>query len=192
MRTRNVKFRMWIIGIALMLIFGVAFGQNENYRPLYHYYPSIDPTGLFYYAGQYYLNWGSAKSTDLVHWQMTEFGRARGNRNAPSPTPQVITGISGTAVIDWNNTSGLGKNGIPPLVAFQFTNRSTSIAYSLDTAKTWVQYENPQYCQTRQVHSATRKCSGMNLIRNGSWYCPGARSRRSDSSAPKISSTGNT
>jgi sucrose-6-phosphate hydrolase SacC (GH32 family) len=51
--------------------------STEKYNPEYHFYPSIDPTGLFYYDGLYFLNWGAATSKDLVHWKMTEYGLGR-------------------------------------------------------------------------------------------------------------------
>jgi fructan beta-fructosidase len=126
---------------------------TEKYNPEYHFYPSIDPTGLFYYAGKYYLNWGSATSKDLVHWNMTKFGLERNEFSkklfsGSSVTPeffrsQVISGISGTAVVDWNNSSGLGKNGNPPLIAYQVSSMGRNIAYSNDSAKSWIRYDKP-------------------------------------------------
>lgn len=116
----------------------------EKYNPDYHFYPSIDPTGLFYYGGKYFLNWGSATSNDLVHWKVTDFGRARIRRpSGPPPQPQVLSGISGTVVVDWNNTSGFGKDGRPPLVALQMSTGSMHVAYSNDTARTWVRHDKP-------------------------------------------------
>jgi fructan beta-fructosidase len=162
--------------------------SKEKYNPEYHYYPSIDPTGLFYYDGLYYLNWGTATSKDLVHWKMTEYGLERnktitsmfggagrgmggirGPGGATGAAPgaagrvgdagsraagmgggrgfgagagsqsQVISIESGSVLVDRNNTTGLSQNSQPPLIAFQ----SRSIAYSNDSAKTWVKYENP-------------------------------------------------
>lgn len=125
----------------------------DKYSPDYHFFPSIDPTGLFYYGGMYFLNWGSASSKDLVHWQLTEFGRGRtrmfGGTGTSSQGPppqaksQVISGMSGSVVIDWKNTSGLGKDGIPPLIALQMASNNKSIAYSNDTARTWIRSEKP-------------------------------------------------
>ena len=53
---------------------------NDKYNPEYHFYPSIDPTGLFYYGGKYFLNWGSATSEDFVNWKMTKFGLERNDQ----------------------------------------------------------------------------------------------------------------
>jgi len=125
----------------------------DQYSPQYHFYPSIDPTGLAYHGGQYFLNWGTAVSEDLVQWKMTEYGTERnkmiigffgGNNNisffGPNPfQSQVVSIESGSMVVDWNNTTRLSQNGFPPLIAFQ----SRSIAYSTDTAKTWVKSEIP-------------------------------------------------
>jgi sucrose-6-phosphate hydrolase SacC (GH32 family) len=144
----------------LMLIYNLnAYSQvtsthsSEEYNPEYHFYPSFDPTGLFYYGGQYFLNWGAAASKDFVHWNMTSYGLERsrmfgmlrsGRPGATSQLkPQVISGMSGTVVIDRNNSSGLGKNGNPPLIALQMDWQRKSIAYSNDTAKTWIRYDKP-------------------------------------------------
>jgi sucrose-6-phosphate hydrolase SacC (GH32 family) len=170
------KRDVWISILALILLFsfnsvysqGVATQPTDKYNPVYHFYPSIDPTGLFYYAGQYFLNWGSATSTDLVHWKMTPYGLSRTRRpggqnfggqapiqgrppqeqqpgappqgqqpGAPPRNQQVITGMSGSAVVDWNNTTGLGKNGIPPVIAVQMNGRNRNLAFSNDTVRTW-------------------------------------------------------
>ena len=49
--------------------------QYKKFTPTYHYYPSGDPTGLFYLGGKYYNNWGSAYSKDLVFWKYSPYGR---------------------------------------------------------------------------------------------------------------------
>lgn len=136
--------------------------DNETlYRPNFHFTPQKgwmnDPNGMIYLNGQYHLfyqhypdetvwgpmHWGHATSKDLVKW----------NHQPIALYPDSIGMIfSGSAVLDKDNTSGLGRNGIAPLVAI-FTQhympgekagrndfQNQSIAYSLDEGKTWTMY----------------------------------------------------
>lgn len=146
--------------ILFLLLFSgniFLYGQSASnppagkYNPQYHFYPSFDPTGLFYYGGQYFLNWGAASSKDFVYWKMTDYGTERsklfrtpaaGSPIIPSQAkPQVLSGMSGSVVVDWKNSSGLGKNGNPPFIALQMDWQKKSIVYSNDTAKTWIRYD---------------------------------------------------
>lgn len=87
------------------------------------------------------MSWGHSVSSDLQHWEHL---------------PVAIdctdtTGIfSGSAVIDFNNTSGFGSIDNPPLVAIYTvhqndeSNQSQHIAYSVDEGLTWTKYaDNP-------------------------------------------------
>ena len=131
---------------------------REAFRPQFHFTPEVnwmnDPNGLVYYDGEYHLfyqynpfgnrwghmSWGHAVSTDLVHWQhlpvalYEEEQDGRGN----------VMIFSGCAVVDWNNTSGFGKDGKPPLVALYSGHSSDKqtqdIAYSNDRGRTWTKY----------------------------------------------------
>ena len=155
---------------ACFIFYTVGFAQNnsiynEQYRPQIHFSPQAhwmnDPNGMVYNDGIYHLffqyypdstvwgpmHWGHATSTDLIHWQQQPVALY------PDSLGYIF---SGSAVVDKNNTSGFGKNGVVPLVAI-FTHhdpvsekagrnnfQNQSIAYSLDNGKTWTKYaENP-------------------------------------------------
>ena len=99
---------------------------TEKYRPQLHFSPESnwmnDPNGMVYYEGEYHLfyqhypkntnwgpmHWGHAVSKDLIHWE-----------NLPIALYPDNNGyiFSGSAIIDWKNKSGLGKDGIPPMIA---------------------------------------------------------------------------
>ena len=132
----------------------ITYMPSDRYSPEYHFFPSIDPTGLSYYGGNYFLNWGTAVSNDLVHWKMTDYGTERNkmivgifggtsNFNVFGPDSpfqsHVVSIESGSMVVDMNNTTGFSQDEKPALVAFQ----SRSIAFSHDTAKTWIKSELP-------------------------------------------------
>ncbi|MEQ9423745.1 MAG: glycoside hydrolase family 32 protein [Cyclobacteriaceae bacterium] len=138
---------------------------TEKYRPQYHFTPEAnwmnDPNGMVNYEGEYHLfyqyypdstvwgpmHWGHAVSTDLVSWE-----------HLPIALYPDSLGLifSGSAVIDWNNTSGFGTDEEPPMIAI-FTHhlmegekagrtdfQYQSIAYSLDKGRNWTKYEgNP-------------------------------------------------
>jgi sucrose-6-phosphate hydrolase SacC (GH32 family) len=92
-------------------------GYEESYRPQIHFSPPAnwmnDPNGMVYYEGEYHLfyqyypdstvwgpmHWGHAISTDLVRWQHLPVALA------PDSVGLIF---SGSAVVDWNNTSGFG------------------------------------------------------------------------------------
>ena len=138
---------------------------TEQYRPQFHFSPDSmwmnDPNGMVFYEGEYHLfyqhnpdrnvwgpmHWGHAISTDLVHWEHLPI--------ALYPD-SLGTIFSGSAVIDRNNSSGLGSSKNPPMVAI-FTHHNQklaeegslqfqyqSIAYSLDKGRSWTKYQgNP-------------------------------------------------
>jgi fructan beta-fructosidase len=143
---------------------------SEQHRPRFHFSPDSmwtnDPNGMVFYEGEYHLfyqhnpfdnvwgpmHWGHAVSTDLVHW----------NHLPIALYPDSLgTIFSGSAVIDWENSSGLGRADTPPMIAI-FTHHNQkmadtgslsfqyqSIAYSLDKGRSWTKYpgnpvlENP-------------------------------------------------
>lgn len=97
----------------------------ERLRGQFHFSPrrgwNNDPNGMVSFRGEYHLffqhnpygwgwgnmHWGHAVSRDLVRWE--ELGDVlMPDRFGPM--------FSGSAVVDWNNTSGLGTKDTPPLV----------------------------------------------------------------------------
>lgn len=126
-------------------------GNNENYRPGYHFSPiknwMNDPNGMVYYNGEYHLfyqhnptdkvwgpmYWGHAISKDLINWE-----------HYPIAIYPDENGFawSGSAVVDYLNTSGLGTKENPPMVALYTSelggdNQHVSAAYSVDNGRTW-------------------------------------------------------
>jgi len=136
--------------------------NKEKHRPTFHFTPPEkwmnDPNGMVYYEGEYHLfyqhypdstvwgpmHWGHAVSEDLVTWEHLPIALY------PDELGYIF---SGSAVIDWKNTSGFGKNGGPPMIAI-FTHHEPkgaasgkskvfqyqSIAYSNDKGRTWTKY----------------------------------------------------
>lgn len=143
----------------------VTQGYQEQYRPQYHFSPDSmwmnDPNGMVYYQGEYHLfyqhnpfdnvwgpmHWGHAISKDLVHWE---------HQPIALYPDSLGTIFSGSAVVDRDNTSGLGSVENPPMVAiFTYHNprlqkegsirfESQGIAFSTDRGRTWTKYHrNP-------------------------------------------------
>ncbi len=138
---------------------------HEQYRPQIHFSPKEhwinDPNGMVYYEGVYHLffqyypdstiwgpmHWGHATSKDLIHWE----------EQPVALYPDSLGYIfSGSAVVDENNTSGLGTGGKVPLIAIYTSHdpvgekagrndyQNQSIAFSQDSGKTWEKYSgNP-------------------------------------------------
>ena len=166
-KSRNNYQKDFVKGVKLLIISflttlsSTAQLGNELYRPAYHYSPRqnwmSDPNGLVYYNGKYHLfyqynpqgnqpgnqSWGHAISTDLINWE---------EKSVAIPVQNGIKAFSGSVVVDWNNTSGFGINGKPPLVAI-YTGSSNvqdqRLAYSNDEGLTWTNYtQNPVISST--------------------------------------------
>ena len=130
---------------------------QEKYRPAFHFTPPSgwmnDPNGMVYHEGEYHLfyqhypngtqwgpmHWGHAVSKDLLNWEHLPIALY------PDSLGYIF---SGSAVIDHQNTTGLGY----PMVAI-FTYHQPEmekegrndfqyqgIAYSLDKGRTWTKY----------------------------------------------------
>jgi fructan beta-fructosidase len=153
------KLATVLIYLTLAIGLRAQSDYKEAYRPQFHFTPAKnwmnDPNGMVYYDGEWHLfyqynpfgekwghmSWGHAVSKDLVHWEHLPLALAEENG---------VMIFSGSAVIDWNNTSGFGKDGKPPMVAIytgHYTEKplqNQQIAYSNDRGRTWTKYEgNP-------------------------------------------------
>ena len=136
---------------------------QEPFRPQFHFSPKEkwmnDPNGLVYHQGTYHMfyqfypedivwgpmHWGHATSQDLIYWDHQKV------KLFPDEHGYIF---SGSAVVDHQNSSGLGTSENPPLVAiFTYHNaemaekkrndyQTQGLAYSLDNGQTWTKYKN--------------------------------------------------
>lgn len=160
-------------------------GQDSLYkeynRPQFHFTTRRgwvnDPNGMVFYEGEYHLfyqhnpferewenmSWGHAVSKDLIHWEELPV--------ALHPD-KMGTMFSGSAVIDYDNTSGFGKAGKPAMVAaytIETGERQTqAIAYSLDKGRTWTKYAKNPVIDTKEKWNS-RDTRDPRLF----WYKPG-------------------
>lgn len=160
-------------------------GQEEMYReknrPQFHFTTRRgwinDPNGLIFYDGEYHLfyqhnpyerewenmHWGHAVSRDLVHWE---------ELNDALYPDALGTMFSGSAVIDYENTSGFGSKKNPAMVVAYTASSSDRqvqcIAYSLDRGRTFTKYEkNPVVDSKEKWNSVDTRDPRL------FWYAPG-------------------
>jgi len=159
--------RLWITFFILLGLVGsqpihaaspyLPTNYDEPYRGQYHFSQQSgwmnDINGLWYYNGTYYLtfqttpnspnfdfahtSWGMATSPDMMHWTQKS---VIAEPNAVEGTP-----MSGSAVIDTDNTSGL-QTGTNPVFIVIYTSEKTGqcLLYSNDLGLTWQRYSaNP-------------------------------------------------
>ncbi len=144
---------------------------QEKYRPQYHFSPPEmwmnDPNGMVYYKGEYHLfyqfhpdnnlwgpmHWGHAISKDLIFWEHLPVALE------PDENGTIF---SGSAVVDWNDSSGF-FGGKPGLVAI-FTHadkypgtdrlrQRQSLAYSRDNGRTWIKYEDNPVLSDQEIEN---------------------------------------
>jgi fructan beta-fructosidase len=155
---------------------------NEELRPQLHFTTrrgwTNDPNGMVYYKGEYHLfyqhnpyeinwgnmTWGHSVSKDLIHWKELPI--------ALEPD-ELGTIFSGSAVIDYKNSSGF-KKGSEDVMVVTYTNhlkdekQQQSMAYSLDRGRTFTKYEgNPV------IPAQRRFGSGHERDPKVFWYEPG-------------------
>lgn len=137
---------------------------HETNRPQYHFTTRRgwinDPNGLIYHDGEYHLfyqhnpyerdwenmHWGHAVSTDLIHWKEL----------APALYPDTMgTMFSGSAVIDYGNTSGFGTADKPAMVAAYTAETGERqvqcIAYSNDNGRTFTKYDANPVIDSKEI-----------------------------------------
>jgi len=132
---------------------------KELHRPQFHFSPQKnwmnDPNGMVFFNGEYHLfyqfhphgttwgpmHWGHAVSLDMIHWEHLPIALY----------PDELGAIfSGSAVVDWNNTTGFFEENDLGLVAI-YTSAGTypdserplqqqCLAYSKDNGRTWNKY----------------------------------------------------
>ena len=158
------SFQMKIFITLLFLTFTLQAQSTEKlydepFRPQFHFTPEKnwmnDPNGLVYYKGEYHLfyqynpfgnswghmSWGHAVSSDMIHWKHLPVALAEVNG---------VMIFSGSAVVDWNNSSGLCNSTDPKdkscLVAIYTghvetpRHESQHIAVSNDRGRTWTKF----------------------------------------------------
>ena len=117
-----------------------------------------DPNGLVYYKGEYHLfyqhnpegaqwghmSWGHAISDDILHWKHLPL--------AIPEEPGRYMIYSGSAVVDWRNSSGLCTNSGPNdpscllaiYTAAGANSQKQNLAFSNDRGRSWTNYSgNP-------------------------------------------------
>lgn len=170
MALSNIQIKL-VVGIAALSVFSCSQkpgeetaapeAYSEPFRPQFHFSPPAnwmnDPNGMVYWDGEYHLfyqyypdstvwgpmHWGHAVSKDLIHWE-----------NLPVALEPDSLGyiFSGSAVMDLENTSGLGSEENPAMVALYTYHdpigekngtidfQTQGLAYSLDRGRTWTKY----------------------------------------------------
>jgi fructan beta-fructosidase len=158
---------------------------QEKHRPQFHFTSwrgwLNDPNGLVYDRGEYHLfyqhnphgctwgdiHWGHAVSQDLVHWQELP--------DALHPDDMGLM-FSGSALVDWRNSSGLARGEGHTLVCFytaagEFADPplpyTQCMAFSHDRGRTWHKYAGNPVLEHVAGHNRDPKVLWHELL--GQW-----------------------
>ena len=153
---------MGVVALAIALP-GAAPRQDaalEALRPRFHFTPARnfmnDPNGLVFYKGEYHLfyqhnpfgqvwghmSWGHAVSRDMLQWEHLPVALRE---------EDGVMIFSGSAVVDWNNTSGFcvpvgqDRSCLVAIYTGHSPGKQTqNLAFSNDRGRTWTKYaSNP-------------------------------------------------
>lgn len=157
-----------------------AYVYKEANRPQVHFTQKVgwnnDPNGLLFYDGEYHLfyqhnpyerewenmHWGHAVSRDLLHWEELPVALYPDEHG---------TMFSGSAVIDYDNTSGFGTKTNPAMVAIYTAagkNQTQCVAYSLDKGRTWAKYDGNPVIDSKEIWDSNDTRDPKVF-----WYAPG-------------------
>ncbi len=139
-------------------------GYDQALRPQFHFTSRKnwlnDPNGMVYYDGEWHMyfqhvaiannsgpkSWGSAVSTDLIHWEQLPHAIVPYPNQKPEESDKPHTIWSGSAVVDVHNALGKQQGDVQTLYAiYTATHRSQdnksgffqAAAYSTDKGRTW-------------------------------------------------------
>ena len=155
--------RLWVVVALAVALPGAAPRQDaalEALRPRFHFTPARnfmnDPNGLVFYKGEYHLfyqhnpfgqvwghmSWGHAVSRDMLQWEHLPVALRE---------QDGVMIFSGSAVVDWNNTSGFcvpvgqDRSCLVAIYTGHSPGKQTqNLAFSNDRGRTWTKYaSNP-------------------------------------------------
>jgi fructan beta-fructosidase len=173
-------------------------GTKEKYQPAIHFSPgkvwTSDAIGLVSEGSDYHLfyqflsdssdfgklEWGHARSKDLIDWQHEM------KITLPDNLSEVLLS---TTVVDVRNTSGLGKDGKAPWVALALLHKNEdhfagvidfnnlALVFSLDNGQTWSKHNS----KSNFTISDLQECKFPRLIwhdESRKWIMVGSRNDR--------------
>lgn len=142
-----------IVSIALCACGPAMLDDVEHYIPVVHFSHGSgwtgEPEGLIFDGGEYHLfyqhtpvettygdiRWGHATSKDLIEWQILPISLTPDASGYPE---------SGNIVVDTDNTSRLGVDGVAPFIAFcTYSSKSRIVMlYSINRGVSWMKRDD--------------------------------------------------